>query len=123
MQIDVISDTVCPWCFIGKRRLQKAMALRPEIVFDVRWRPYQLDATVPRGGMDRQAYMRAKFGDRYHEANTLTYLGDAHRASSGPDAARHAWRQALAILDELDHPDAQPVQERPRSVLLFNEHW
>ena len=63
MQIDVISDTVCPWCFIGKRRLQKAMALRPDIAFDVRWRPYQLDATVPRGGMDRQAYMRAKFGD------------------------------------------------------------
>lgn len=63
MQIDVISDTVCPWCFIGKRRLQKAMALRPDIAFDVRWRPYQLDAAVPKGGMDRQAYMRAKFGD------------------------------------------------------------
>lgn len=63
MQIDVISDTVCPWCFIGKRRLQKAMALRPDIVFDVKWRPYQLDAQVPKGGMDRQAYMRLKFGD------------------------------------------------------------
>ena len=63
MQIDVISDTVCPWCFIGKRRLQRAMEMRPGIVFDVKWRPYQLDTTVPRGGMDRQAYMRAKFGD------------------------------------------------------------
>jgi predicted DsbA family dithiol-disulfide isomerase len=63
MQIDVISDTVCPWCFIGKRRLMRAMALRPEIAFDVKWRPYRLDPTVPRGGMDRQAYMRAKFGD------------------------------------------------------------
>jgi predicted DsbA family dithiol-disulfide isomerase len=63
MQIDVVSDTVCPWCFIGKRRLMRAMALRPEIVFDVKWRPYRLDPTVPRGGMDRQAYMRAKFGD------------------------------------------------------------
>jgi predicted DsbA family dithiol-disulfide isomerase len=63
MQIDVISDTVCPWCFIGKRRLQKAMAQRPAITFDVRWRPYQLDTEVPKGGMDRQAYMRAKFGD------------------------------------------------------------
>ena len=64
-------------------------------------------------------------GDRYHEANTLTYLGDAHRASSGPDAARHAWRQALAILDELDHPDAQQVQERlaalDRSDALVND--
>jgi len=63
MQIDMISDTVCPWCFIGKRRLTRAMAMRPNIVFDVKWRPYRLDPTVPKGGMDRQAYMRAKFGD------------------------------------------------------------
>jgi len=63
MQIDMISDTVCPWCFIGKRRLMRAMAMRPNIAFDVRWRPYRLDPTVPKGGMDRQAYMRAKFGD------------------------------------------------------------
>ena len=63
MQIDVISDTVCPWCFIGKRRLMRAMALRPNIAFDVKWRPYRLDPTVPAGGMDRQAYMRTKFGD------------------------------------------------------------
>ncbi len=63
MQIDVISDTVCPWCFIGKRRLMHAMALRPHIAFDVKWRPYRLDPTVPKTGMDRQAYMRAKFGD------------------------------------------------------------
>jgi len=63
MQIDVISDTVCPWCFIGKRRLMRAMEQRPNIAFDVKWRPYRLDPTVPRSGMDRQAYMRAKFGD------------------------------------------------------------
>jgi len=63
MQIDVISDTVCPWCFIGKRRLMRAMAMRPNIAFDVRWRPYRLDPTVPKSGLDRQAYMRAKFGD------------------------------------------------------------
>jgi predicted DsbA family dithiol-disulfide isomerase len=63
MQIDVISDTVCPWCFIGKRRLMRALEQRPNLAFDVRWRPYRLDPTVPRGGIDRQAYMRAKFGD------------------------------------------------------------
>src|ERR1700748_115329 len=63
MQIDVISDTVCPWCFIGKRRLMRAMEQRPNIAFDVKWRPYRLDPAVPKGGMDRQAYMRAKFGD------------------------------------------------------------
>jgi predicted DsbA family dithiol-disulfide isomerase len=63
MQIDVISDTVCPWCFIGKRRLARAMAQRPDIAFDVKWRPYRLDPTLPREGMDRQVYMRLKFGD------------------------------------------------------------
>jgi predicted DsbA family dithiol-disulfide isomerase len=62
MQIDFISDTVCPWCFIGKRRLAKAMALRPEIAFDVRYRPYQLDPKIPPGGIDRAHYMTARFG-------------------------------------------------------------
>ncbi|HEX3756976.1 MAG TPA: DsbA family oxidoreductase [Rhizomicrobium sp.] len=62
MQIDVISDTVCPWCFIGKRRLARAMAMRPAIAFDVRWRPFRLDATVPKGGLDRRTYLEAKFG-------------------------------------------------------------
>ncbi|HEX4104963.1 MAG TPA: DsbA family oxidoreductase [Rhizomicrobium sp.] len=62
MQIDFISDTVCPWCFIGKRRLARAIAMRPNIAFNVRYRPYRLDPTVPKGGMDREAYMIAKFG-------------------------------------------------------------
>jgi predicted DsbA family dithiol-disulfide isomerase len=62
MQIDVISDTVCPWCFIGKRRLARAMGLRPAIGFDVRWRPFQLNPTMPAGGMERRAYLTAKFG-------------------------------------------------------------
>ncbi len=62
MQIDFISDTVCPWCFIGKRRLTRAMAMRPNIVFDVRYRPYRLDPTVPKAGVERQAYLASKFG-------------------------------------------------------------
>jgi predicted DsbA family dithiol-disulfide isomerase len=63
MQIDIVSDTVCPWCFIGKRKLETALALRPEIPFDISWRAYRLDPDVPRGGVDRRAYMKAKFGD------------------------------------------------------------
>ncbi len=63
MQIDVISDTVCPWCFIGKRRLERALATRPQFAFDVRWRAYLLDPAVPRKGVDYKAYMKAEFGD------------------------------------------------------------
>lgn len=62
MQIDFISDTVCPWCFIGKRRLARAIAMRPAISFDVRYRPYRLDPSVPKGGLERAAYLAAKFG-------------------------------------------------------------
>ena len=62
MQIDFISDTVCPWCFIGKRRLGRALAMRPDIPFTVRYRPYRLDPNVPREGVDRAAYMAARFG-------------------------------------------------------------
>ena len=64
MQIDFISDTVCPWCFIGKRRLARAMAMRPNIVFDLRYRPFRLDPTIPKGGLDRVQYMEAKFGQK-----------------------------------------------------------
>lgn len=62
MQIDVISDSICPWCYIGKRRLEKAIAARPDITFAVIWRPYQLNPDTPREGYDRKAYMQAKFG-------------------------------------------------------------
>jgi predicted DsbA family dithiol-disulfide isomerase len=62
MQIDVISDTVCPWCYIGKRRLERALSLRPHITFDVRWRPFQLDPNTPADGVDRKAYIERKFG-------------------------------------------------------------
>lgn len=62
MQIDVISDSICPWCYIGKRRLEKAIAARPDITFAVIWRPYQLNPDTPREGYDRKAYIQAKFG-------------------------------------------------------------
>jgi len=60
--IDVVSDVVCPWCFIGRQRLAKALDTLPDIDAEVRWRPFQLDATIPPEGMDRRAYMLAKFG-------------------------------------------------------------
>ena len=53
MQIDVVSDTICPWCFIGKRRLARALAERPDMEFDVRWRAFRLDPSVPPEGVER----------------------------------------------------------------------
>lgn len=60
--IDVFSDVVCPWCFIGKRRLEKAIALKPEIPVEVRYQPYFLNPWVPREGISRDEYLTTKFG-------------------------------------------------------------
>ena len=60
--IDVVSDVVCPWCFIGQKRLEKAVEAVPDIDVTIRWRPYQLDPTIPPEGKDRRQYMLAKFG-------------------------------------------------------------
>jgi predicted DsbA family dithiol-disulfide isomerase len=62
LHIDFIADVVCPWCFIGWRRLEAALALRPDVEAEVLWRPYQLDPSIPEEGVDRHAYMAAKFG-------------------------------------------------------------
>jgi len=65
--IDVVSDVVCPWCFIGKKRLEQALELRPDIPVEVRWRPYFLNDWVPREGISREQYLTTKFGspERY----------------------------------------------------------
>lgn len=62
LTIDVISDVVCPWCFIGQKRLDKAVAAVPEVEVEIRWRPFQLDPTIPPQGKDRKQYMLSKFG-------------------------------------------------------------
>lgn len=62
MWIDIFSDVVCPWCFVGKRRLENAMRLVPETPVALRWRPFFLNPWVPREGMARDAYLTTKFG-------------------------------------------------------------
>jgi predicted DsbA family dithiol-disulfide isomerase len=62
IHVDIISDTVCPWCYIGKRRLEAAMARRPGMDFQLGWRPYQLNPELPPGGLPRERHIALKFG-------------------------------------------------------------
>jgi predicted DsbA family dithiol-disulfide isomerase len=63
LTVDVTSDVICPWCFIGKRRLEKAITdLTGRREVRVQWHPFQLNPQMPKGGMDRKAYRTAKFG-------------------------------------------------------------
>ena len=71
MHIDIVSDVICPWCFIGKRRLESALAQRPGLTADITWRPFQLNPQMPPGGMPREDYFAAKFGGRAHATASI----------------------------------------------------
>jgi predicted DsbA family dithiol-disulfide isomerase len=67
VHIEVVSDVVCPWCYIGKRRLELAIGLNPDVAVEINWRAYFLNPWIPREGIDRQTYLETKFGsaERY----------------------------------------------------------
>jgi predicted DsbA family dithiol-disulfide isomerase len=80
LTIDVVSDVVCPWCFIGKKRLEKALALRPDTPVEVRWHPYFLNDWVPREGISRDAYLTKKFGSPERYKSIAGRVADAAAA-------------------------------------------
>jgi len=110
LSIDVVSDVVCPWCFIGKRRLETAIAMKPEIAVTVRWHPFFLNPWIPREGVDRKTYLTTKFGspDRYDAiaqrvaaaaaADGLTYaIGKIGRQPNTLDCHRLIlWAQTMS---------------------------
>ena len=62
MKIDIVSDVVCPWCYVGKRRFEQALAARPGLDVEVSWHAFQLNPDMPADGMERESYLVAKFG-------------------------------------------------------------
>jgi predicted DsbA family dithiol-disulfide isomerase len=62
MLIDIVSDVVCPWCYVGKRRLEAALATRPDLSVEIVWHAFQLNPGMPEKGMDRGDYLATKFG-------------------------------------------------------------
>jgi predicted DsbA family dithiol-disulfide isomerase len=121
VRIDVVSDVVCPWCFIGKRRLEKALALKPSVPVEVHWHPYFLNDWIPRDGIAREDYLTTKFGspERYKgiaqrvaaaaAADGLTYAMDkisrqpntldAHRLIKWADGIGKAAEMKQRLMD------------------------
>src|ERR1700712_3076890 len=64
MRIDIVSDTICPWCYIGKRQLERALAILATegLTFQIHWNPFQLNPDMPKEGRDRASYRAWKFG-------------------------------------------------------------
>lgn len=64
IKLDIMSDPICPWCYIGKAHLDRALADHPDHPFVIEWHPFQLNPDMPTGGMDRRAYLEGKFGGK-----------------------------------------------------------
>ena len=80
MQIDIVSDTICPWCLVGKRRLEAALAQRPNLAVEVQWHPFQLNPGTPIEGVDRETYIQEKFGSSNYPLQMLDALNAAGKS-------------------------------------------
>ena len=93
VRIDVVSDVVCPWCFIGKHRLEAALKLKPDIAVEVHWRPYFLNDWIPREGISREEYLTTKFGSVERYKGIAQRVGAAAAAEGLAYAADKMKRQ------------------------------
>ena len=95
--IDVVSDVICPWCFLGKRRLDRAIGLLDGIRVEVNWRPFFLDPTIPKEGMSRKTYMESKFG-----AERLKTIHDPLIAAGKEDGVPYALDRIMRTPNSMD---------------------
>jgi predicted DsbA family dithiol-disulfide isomerase len=121
LRIEVVYDLVCPWCYLGTRRLRRALRARPDVLAEILWRPFLLNPDIPLSGMPRQEFLTRKFGgeDRARRLHaTIAELGQAEgvpfrferilRMPSSLDAhrlVRFAAREGVAdaMVDALFH--------------------
>lgn len=124
LNIEIVSDPVCPWCYIGKRRLEAALARQPEVDVQVRWSPYQLTPDMPTEGRDRAEHYAAIFG-----AERASMIRDNMAETARAEGLNFEWREGarspntlgahllLAIAQATPGCDASVVAEA-----LFHAH-
>lgn len=105
IKLDIISDPICPWCFIGKTRLEKALAQEPDHPFVIEWHPFQLNPDMPAAGMDRRDYLETKFGGK---ENAVRVYGEIEK---------HALEEGLNI-------DFAAIKRTPNTINAHRLiHW
>ncbi len=80
LSVEVVHDLVCPWCFLGTRRLMRTLRRRPDLLIDLTWRPFLLNPDMPRGGMPRPEYVIRKFGGEDRARRLYASIGEIGRA-------------------------------------------
>ncbi|HEX2187592.1 MAG TPA: DsbA family oxidoreductase [Longimicrobiaceae bacterium] len=98
MRIDIFSDVVCPWCWIGERRLAAALERRPELEVARRWRPFQLQPGMPAGGIPWEEMVRTKFGGPERARAMFAQVS----AAGAPDGIHYAWERIASAPNTVD---------------------
>lgn len=81
VKLDILSDPICPWCYIGKAQLDRALQAHPDHPFSVEWHPYQLNPDMPVEGMDRREYLETKFGGKDNAIKVYSRIAEAAEAA------------------------------------------
>ena len=81
IQLDIISDPICPWCYIGKSGLDRALEKNPDHPFRIEWHPFQLNPDMPKAGMDRREYLETKFGGKDNAVRVYGQIAQAAEAA------------------------------------------
>ncbi|MFP4451222.1 MAG: DsbA family oxidoreductase, partial [Rhodosalinus sp.] len=82
VKLDILSDPICPWCYIGKAQLDRALEAEPDHPFQIEWHPFQLNPDMPPEGMDRRAYLEAKFGGQDGAVKVYSQIAE-HAEAAG----------------------------------------
>lgn len=124
IKLDIISDVVCPWCYVGKAYLDRALEARPDHPFAIEWHPFQLNPDMPAGGMVRQDYLELKFGGREGAVRAYAPLVD-HAAAAGVALNHDLIRTTPNSLDahRLVHWAGLEGRQTPVVSALFRAYW
>jgi len=124
MKIDIVSDTICPWCFVGKRRLEAALAEQPDLDVEIVWHPYQLNPTTPKEGVDREDYLREKFGTETYPEQMLGALGEAGQ-STGIEFKFNSMNRVPNTIDShrVLHWARETGQQNALAEILFRRYF
>lgn len=122
--LDIISDPICPWCYIGKTKLDRALEAAPYHPFEIQWRPFQLNPDMPAGGMDRREYLELKFGGR---EGAISVYGEIARTAeaAGLDIAFEKIKRTPNTLNAHRLIRWAGVEEKQTRVvsLLFKQYF
>ncbi len=126
MKLEIFSDVICPWCYVGQARLEQALAARPAAQPQITWMPYQLDSSVSEEGRDRREYLLEKFGDVSHfdhAKKQLEQIGRSVGIDFQFDAIQRTPNTRRAHLLIARARRESPAHEAAMSVRLFRAYF